>query len=126
MPFSASTLYPCLSNNLKLNSPSFPILVHADIQSFNTSNEIDKIQVHRSNLINVQSIGILILNFIALQITDLGIPVAWTVENEFSIVLKTDLDNFAKLVSCFLSNSMAINDGMEVLQIESKYSLKYT
>ncbi|GLV38483.1 Holocarboxylase synthetase [Carabus blaptoides fortunei] len=96
MPFSASTIYPMLSNNLKLNSPTFPILVHADIQNFNSSNDIDK-----------------------LQITDLGIPVAWTVENEFSIVLKTDLDNFAKLVSCFLSNSMAINDGMEVLQIET-------
>lgn len=62
----------------------------------------------------------MILNF---QVTDLGEPVAWMAADNFSIILKTDLDKFTKLMSCFLANPIAINDGMEVLRIESKFDL---
>ncbi|XP_068082947.1 biotin--protein ligase [Anabrus simplex] len=53
------------------------------------------------------------------QLQKYGRPRAWKAGNHFAIILETDVDHLAKLGSSFMANTLSLDDGMELVRIES-------
>ena len=55
------------------------------------------------------------------MVENYGIPVAWKVDTNIAILLKSDLNNFVNLLSStFLQSQFLINDKLPILRIECK------
>ncbi|KAK7790651.1 hypothetical protein R5R35_006543 [Gryllus longicercus] len=53
------------------------------------------------------------------QLEQYGIPRAWKAGDQFAIILESDVDHLAKLGSTFMSNLLSIDDGMEIVRVQT-------
>ncbi|KAK4878109.1 hypothetical protein RN001_010615 [Aquatica leii] len=70
-----------------------------------------------------------------IQIENFGELVAWRAQDQFEMILKTDMTNLTKFVNCFFDHSIDINHELKLLRIETvnvegnpvriKYDLRY-
>lgn len=57
-----------------------------------------------------------------LSIEDFGELLAWKVDTHFAVLLKSDLLHFTELImSSFMRDSFAINDGLPLFRVECKF-----
>lgn len=57
-----------------------------------------------------------------LNIEDFGELLAWKVDSHFAVLLKSDLLHFTELImSSFMRDSFAINDGLPLIRVECKF-----
>ncbi|KAF5283108.1 hypothetical protein FQA39_LY17415 [Lamprigera yunnana] len=95
-----------------LNSPKIFLLLRA---------RLDDYQQHDSEIIQMENFGEL---------------VAWRVQKNFEVILKTDMTNLTKFVNCFSDHNLDINHELKLLRIETvdvegypvrvKYDLRYS
>lgn len=81
--------------NVALRSPKIYLLLRARLQDYKR---------HESEIIQVENFGELI---------------AWRAQEDFEMILKTDLNNLTKFVHCFFDHSIDINHELNLLHIET-------
>lgn len=57
------------------------------------------------------------------DICRIGLPKAWRADSMFGLVIESDVDHLAELSSSFTSNNLFLDDGLEVVKIESNIFL---
>lgn len=61
-----------------------------------------------------------------LSIEDFGELLAWKVDTHFAVLLKSDLLHFTELImSSFMRDSFAINDGLPLIRVECKFFFNF-
>lgn len=55
------------------------------------------------------------------DISRIGLPKAWRADSAFGLVIESDFDHLAELSSSFMTNTLFLDDNMEVVKIQSNF-----
>lgn len=111
------------AQNIQMRSwVSFPTSTNLVPFNFSTKKHELNDETRINLLVETECSPIENKNLENLSIEDFGELLAWKVDTHFAVLLKSDLLHFTELImSSFMRDSFAINDGLPLIRVECKF-----